>query len=286
MTENLLTPSVIKLFGRLVNDLSFNYDPNTVVQGYDNLLQRQLANGPLPITGTTTALPAPPPPPAPQNSNIVSGVSPMSGLYSGMNVTATATSGGVQVFARGTAITTIGPGNSFVVSPPPLLAVVDIAIFASWTPNLARIYGFTYEGAYYALPRPAIFLVHGSGQQVGNWGYPSTVEQSGVAAREWDFSGPTNYNCNGLGFPPFPPQTPNELWYWEYEKGDFSIRFDTEAGPFEQILLMATLRAGADRADRSGMSLSGMSVSGMSVSGMSLSGMSLGANPNSPRNGR
>ena len=135
--------------------------------------------------------------------------------------------------------------------------------------------------AYYGLPRPAIFLVHGAGTQVGNWAFPSTMEQSGVAGREWDFSGPTGYVGGG-------PPTPNaaDVWYWEYEKGDFSIRLDPEAGPFEQILLMATLRAGADMADRSrsGMSVSGMSVSGMSVSGMSVSGMSVGGP--GPRNGR
>jgi len=83
--------------------------------------------------------------------------------------------------------------------------------------------------------------------------------------REWDFSNPDHFN--------------NPLMYWEYEKGDFSIRFDTEAGPFEQILLVAMLRAGADMADRatprSGASLSGASLAGASLSGASLSGASL-----------
>jgi hypothetical protein len=159
--------------------------------------------------------------------------------------------------------TTAGPGNNNFLQEQ----------LAANNPQFARIYGFSFEGAYYALPRPAMFLVHGNGNLVGDWdtGLPSTLDQSGVAAREWDFSGNTGAQ---------------DIYYWEYEKGDFSIRLDSEAGPLEQILLMATLRAGADRADRSGMSLSGMSVSGMSVSGMSLSGMSLGANPNSPRNGR
>ena len=105
------------------------------------------------------------------------------------------------------------------------------------------------------------------------------MEQSGVAAREWDFSGPTAYNpfANAPPYPPVP--NPLDLFYWEYEKGDFSIRFDTEAGPFEQILLVAMLRAGADMADRatprSGASLSGASLAGASLSGASLSGASL-----------
>ncbi len=74
--------------------------------------------------------------------------------------------------------------------------------------------------------------------------------------------------------------------YWEYEKGDFSLRLDTEAGPLEQILLAAALR-GADMADRSGANLgirsganlSGANVSGANVSGANLSGANLsGAN--------
>ena len=57
--------------------------------------------------------------------------------------------------------------------------------------------------------------------------------------------------------------------YWEYEKGDFSLRLDTEAGPFEQILLAAALRAGADVADRSGDEPQRQQLSGVQLSGMS-----------------
>ena len=35
-----------------------------------------------------------------------------------------------------------------------------------------------------------------------------------------------------------------DLIYWEYEKGDFSLRLDLDAGPFEQILLQMALRGG------------------------------------------
>src|ERR1700735_5667679 len=59
-------------------------------------------------------------------------------------------------------------------------------------PTLPRIYAFSFEGAYYELPRPPIFLVHGSGTHVGSWADPSTMAQAGVAARDWDFSG--NYD--------------------------------------------------------------------------------------------
>jgi hypothetical protein len=110
------------------------------------------------------------------------------------------------------------------------------------------------------MPRPSIFLVHGPGTVVDmtspSSGYRTTLDQSGVIAREWEFSA----------------QKGNDMVFWEYEKGDFSIRLDTEAGQFEQILLAASLRSGADRADRSGAGVSGAGVSGAGVSGAGVSG--------------
>ncbi len=130
-------------------------------------------------------------------------------------------------------------------------------------PELARIYAFSFEGQFYAIPRPPIFLVHGTGTPVGNWVGPSTLDQAGVAGREWDFSGNWDQTAQGK------PGT-DDLYYWEYEKGDFSLRLDLEAGPFEQILLQMALRSGADRA--SGAGVSGAGVSGAGVSGAGVSG--------------
>jgi len=270
MAETLLTPSTIKIFGRLITDLTFNYDQATTIIGGNNLLQRQLSTAVTPITLSGGSIIA-------GNSSVT--VTSTVGLEPNMNVNSPTTGGAFSIPT--TIVGPVLPGTQFNVIPAPLVTNNNITINLFWQPNLARIYGFSYEGAYYGLPRPAIFLVHGAGTPVGNWVFPSTMEQSGVAGKGWDFSGPTGYVGGG-------PPTPNtaDVWYWEYEKGDFSIRLDPEAGPFEQILLMATLRAGADMADRSrsGMSVSGMSVSGMSVSGMSVSGMSVGGP--GPRNGR
>jgi uncharacterized protein YjbI with pentapeptide repeats len=148
---------------------------------------------------------------------------------------------------------------------------VQFLIF--WQQQFARIYAFSFEGSVYSLPRPSMFLVHGPGQDVdfsgGAVAGRSTIDQSGVAAREWEFAAPSNKQAAG------------DLKYWEYEKGDFSIRLDTEAGQFEQILLMAALRAGADSADRtrSGANLSGANLAGANLSGANLSGANLaGAN--------
>ena len=109
------------------------------------------------------------------------------------------------------------------------------------------------------MPRPALFLVHGPGTPVGNWVANSTMDQAGVVGREWDFSG------NGF---------PTDLVSWEYEKGDFSLRLDLDAGPFEQILLQMALRSGAgvSGAGVSGAGVSGAGVSGAGVSGAGVSG--------------
>ena len=151
-------------------------------------------------------------------------------------------------------------------------------------PKLARIYAFSFEGAFYEIPKPPIFVVHGHGIPVGNWDIPSTMDQTGVAGRDWDFSvnhphpdpGPAARVAGG-GEPPAPPAAappPNDIHYWEYEKGDFSLRLDVEAGPFEQILLQMALRGGGavSGAGVSGAGVSGAGVSGAGVSGAGVSG--------------
>ena len=118
--------------------------------------------------------------------------------------------------------------------------------------RLARIYGFSYEGTYYTLPKACIFLVHGNGERAspqpplfaftdpktkttstgeGDTA-PSTTEQSGVAAKAWEFS--------------------SDIRVWEYDKGDFSVRLDVETGCLEEILLEATIKRENLRAEYSG----------------------------------
>jgi hypothetical protein len=310
MTENLLTQSVIKLFGRTMNDLTFTYDPSTVVTGFNNLLQRQLYNGYSGSTPTTITI---------DNCSVIfdsaSGVgtsivtlnsAPGSNITIDPAYSLTGLIYGMQItHATGTPpvgpSTSILPTNSspivtnisinydpypptvalpisntqgiglFTISVPlvvPLIAlppapanptftISDVTIKVGTpdqSPRLARIYGFSFEGAYYGLPKASIFLVHGPGIPAGNWDSNSTLEQSGVAAREWDFSGTRKFQ---------------DLNYWEYEKSDFSIRLDPEAGPLEQILLAAALRLGADMADRatprSGQGLDTRSGQGLDI---------------------
>ncbi|HXV10311.1 MAG TPA: hypothetical protein VD839_05860 [Burkholderiales bacterium] len=91
--------------------------------------------------------------------------------------------------------------------------------------KLARIYAFSYEGKVHTLPKPAVFLVHGDGNQDIK-GFAEDlksagVTKSGVAVRDFAFE--------------------PELRYWEYDKGDFTLRLDLVSGTFDEVLLDAVL---------------------------------------------
>jgi hypothetical protein len=178
------------------------------------------------------------------------------------------------VFTNGTTIIRILTPTSVRAADKASSTQVAQAMNGSWPVSFARIYAFSFEGAIYSLPKPSIFSVHGGGVPVSlTANFRTTTDTSGVVAREWEFSDSLNND-------------PAPLLYWEYEKGDFLLRLDTEAGPLEQILLGAAIR-GADMGDRSGANLgirsganlSGANVSGANVSGANLSGANLsGAN--------
>jgi hypothetical protein len=256
MAETLLTPSSIKLYGRVMTGIAFTN--NTTPFGGNFFLQRQLAiNSLSDITSSTIVAGA---------LSTVSTLLPagiINNLTVGMAVVETGAGGHL---GSNTVITSVDvAGNAIGIYPPATAPGAAVSFTASITPTLARIYSFSSEGAYFELPRPPVFLVHGPGRPVGNWMYNSSLDQAGVAARDWEFSG--NHRQNE-------PIGPNALVYWEYEKGDFSLRLDLDAGPFEQILLQMALRssAGVSGAGVSGAGVSGAGVSGAGVSGAGVSG--------------
>lgn len=110
-------------------------------------------------------------------------------------------------------------------------------------PRLARIYAFSYEGHFYSVPKPTIYLVHGAGlplpqQQLATafkniQGINSTsIDESGVASRDWYFE--------------------DDVRMWTYEKSQMSIRFDLTSGSLEDILLEASLATMSRMAAREG----------------------------------
>jgi hypothetical protein len=138
-------------------------------------------------------------------------------------------------------------------------------------PVLARIYGFSFEGTYYDLPRPALFLVHGEGFDFTD---PKTPPKFRDAARA-----PAEPSTAGVGTADF--DFADDIRVWSYDKADYTIRMDVETGMFEDILLPLIDGGGpgVSGARVSGARVSGARVSGARVSGARVSGARLsGAN--------
>lgn len=98
-------------------------------------------------------------------------------------------------------------------------------------PIIARIYSFSYEGAYYDLPRPALFLVHGKGFLVTN----DSPKAEGREDPPSQSNAPGEPSLTGVAAADF--QFADEIRVWSYDKADHTIRMDVETGEFEDVLL-------------------------------------------------
>lgn len=128
----------------------------------------------------------------------------------------------------------------------------------------ARIYGFSYEGTYYDLPDPTLFLVHGEGvPATGVRGGPDQNAPGNLASRA-----PNDPSLSGVGAADY--QIANDIRVWAYDKADYSIRMDAMTGMLEQVLL--DIYFGFDSPAISGAKVSGAKVSGAKVSGAKVSG--------------
>ncbi len=108
--------------------------------------------------------------------------------------------------------------------------------------RLARIYGFSYEGAYFEMAGATLFLVHGKGVKA------SEVSVPGPNSRDEPFY--------------------RNLKAWSYDRTDQTMRLDVDSGSFEQVLLSTV----GDGGDVSGARVSGARVAGARVSGARVSG--------------
>jgi hypothetical protein len=134
-------------------------------------------------------------------------------------------------------------------------------------PYFARIYGFSYEGTYYDMPQPPLFLVHGEGE-------PVTLDspaKEGVVRPTNEARAPSDPSLSGVAAAEF--QFSDGLRAWSYDKCDHTIRMDVEAGEFQDVLLSPFF--GNGRPTVSGAHVSGAHVSGAHVSGAHLSGRRL-----------
>ncbi|UWR02869.1 hypothetical protein K3740_17790 [Ruegeria conchae] len=147
--------------------------------------------------------------------------------------------------------------------------------------RLARIYGFAYDGTYYEMPEPTIFLVHGEGDSAtgGNLPYGFSMETAGGAdTTQQAARAPLDPSRSGVAAADY--QMANDIRVWNYDQADYTIRMDIAAGQVEEVLLDvyfeydAPMMAGAkvSGAKVSGAKVSGAKVSGAKVSGAKVSG--------------
>ncbi len=94
--------------------------------------------------------------------------------------------------------------------------------------RLARIYAFAYEGVLYFLPKPYIFLVHKAGQQVIE---PSRYDD---LSAEQKAAGAT---IDHWGVVAKIDRFADDVFVWNYDKEDFSLRIDIVSGPLSEIAL-------------------------------------------------
>ena len=131
--------------------------------------------------------------------------------------------------------------------------------------QFARIYGFAYEGCYYDLARPVVYLVHGegmspeavtSGSETSDKP-PGSVDGIGVAIEGGDFA--------------------TDIRVWAYDKADVTVRMEVDTGALEDLLLGAEL--GDDASFVSGANVRGANVRGANVRGANVRGANVrGAN--------
>ncbi len=115
--------------------------------------------------------------------------------------------------------------------------------------QFARIYAFSYEGAFYELPWPALFLVHKEG------GKPSKQAIISLSVADIELA--------------------DDVKYWSYDKADYTVRMDVETGMFEQVLLDVMFDSDGFGGGMAGASVRGASVRGASVRGASVRGASV-----------
>lgn len=151
----------------------------------------------------------------------------------------------------------------FVVDRSGSTSQIEQQLFSEEDPCFARVYGFSFEGYYYDLSRPVLFLVHGEG-------VPASQVRLGGFGNASAARAPGQPSLTGVGQADF--QFSDDILVWSYDKADYTIRMDVETGMFEDVLLAAML-GGSGGLDSAGMNARGMNARGMNARGMNARGM-------------
>jgi hypothetical protein len=101
--------------------------------------------------------------------------------------------------------------------------------------RFARIYAFSYQGEFYDLPRPTIFLVHGNG-----------IDPEGASVSAPGFASLSRMpaDIGRTGLPGMAGSFAGRMRVWAYDRADFTVRMDVETGSFDATLLGAELAGG------------------------------------------
>ena len=106
--------------------------------------------------------------------------------------------------------------------------------------RFARIYSFSFEGHYYRLPRPLLFLLSGPGQRpdedrkaegMFERHVAFSTKMSGTAGRDWQFA--------------------DDIRVWAVDRKDLAVCLDVEVANYHELLLnsMVAGRGSASRGD-------------------------------------
>jgi hypothetical protein len=99
--------------------------------------------------------------------------------------------------------------------------------------RFARIYSFSFEGHYYRLPRPLLFLLSGPGQRpdedrkaqgMFERHVAFTTKLSGTVGREWQFS--------------------DDIRVWAVDRKDLAVCLDVEVANYHELLLNSMVARG------------------------------------------
>lgn len=101
---------------------------------------------------------------------------------------------------------------------PPQAAGPNVAPAADLTPQLARIYGFSYLGNYYKLANPPVLRVYGPGTKViAGYSPENSMDVLGVEFKNQDFV--------------------EDILMWPADQLDVTVRIDITIGSLREILL-------------------------------------------------
>lgn len=111
----------------------------------------------------------------------------------------------------------------------------------------ARIYSFSFEGHYYKLPRPLLFLVYGTGELIepppkmpksGDKGSAGEYRRRpGAKAERHDAEGRVDFNTKFAGIEARDWHFSNDLRVWAVDKKDMAVCLDIEIANYQEILL-------------------------------------------------